>query len=149
MRIAIHIVVIEKQTDIRAYNYAQIAEALKSEQNHHGARVANHCDDAYLAQHPDLLMKHFSDVTEPEGGGKGAEWAAKQLRPRFQKEVEIPLHRYLQQQFGRAFERLKKVPRKEFVRPKRVFRRISFMLMRFGMTRPINHAVFHASRLAS
>ncbi len=134
MKIRLHLVVIKKAVDLSAYNLAQKADCALSAKNRHGTRVEHNCDDKALEERPDWLMDHYIKHG-------GAEWAAEKLRPRYLKDIEIPVHIYFMQRMKEFVSSLKKIPRKEFTNSRRVTRRIRIGVLRILMTRPVNMAI--------
>lgn len=134
MKIRLHLVVIKKAVDISAYNLAQKADCVLSLKNRHGTRIEHNCDDKALEEHPEWLIEHYIKYG-------GAVWAAEKLRPRYLKDIEIPLHVYFMQRLKEFAVSFKKIPKKEFTNSRRLTRRIRLGVLRILMTRPVNIAI--------
>jgi hypothetical protein len=131
MKLGLHFVVIVKSIDTGAYTQAQRADCALSLKNRHGTRVEHACDDRTLEEHPEWLIQHYI-----EHGG--AVWAAEKLRPRYLKDIEIPVHVYVKQRVKDLVRSLKKVPKKEYTKPRRVLRRLRLVALKATTIRPID-----------
>ena len=119
--------------DQEAYLKAQMVEACTSPLNMAGTMQEHGCDVQEVLRHRNWLMEHFATYG-------GAEWAAEKLRPKFVKEVEIPLHIYLLNRFQWLHR-----PR-EFMG--RIFGGIASSSIRIGLSRPVYRVVDAISRLS-
>jgi hypothetical protein len=63
---------------------------MTSQMNIAGTMQEHGCDEKTLLKNPEWLMQHYVEFG-------GAKWAEDNLRPRFYKQVEVPLQIYLVQ----------------------------------------------------
>lgn len=142
LRLIVRLVVVKKSVDNHPYLLAQQVDAIMSWENRHGTREEHGCDDRALEQHPEWLVAHYIKYG-------GAKWAEEKLRPRYLRDIEIPVHLYFLEALKVKIRKFKRKYKKEFKNRRRLRRQVKYLLLRILATRPLNGFIVESSKVFS